>query len=169
MQRAVVVKAYKVPVKAPLDLIEAYFEVKKKALSGVLKHVKYSSSRKAHLHFNKDERRKLRSKLLEKWKYSKHYVDSAINSVIGLVKGWVKLYNRGKAKSKPEITKKNVYIKTTLFTCKNEVLKVSIEPRRRYLVVDLKEFEWLPRDYTSIGGLILKEGELIITFKRKLN
>lgn len=56
---------------------------------------------------------------LREWKYSKHYVDSAISSVIGLVKGWITLYNRGKAEGKPEITKRAVYIKSTLFSFRN--------------------------------------------------
>ena len=32
------VKAYRIPVEAPIDLIEAYFEVKGKALREVLDH-----------------------------------------------------------------------------------------------------------------------------------
>ena len=72
-------------------------------------HVRNSS--KAHLHFNSLDRRRLRNELLEGWRYSNHYIDSAINSTIGLVKGWIKLYNRGKAKDEPRITRKAVYVK----------------------------------------------------------
>jgi len=161
-----VVKAYKIPIESPRDLIEAYFEVKKKALREILNHVTYSRTGKTHLNFRADKRRELRNKLLKDWRYSKHYIDSAINSVIGLVKGWIKLYNRGKAKSSPEITKKTVYIKNTLFSYKNGVLKISIEPRRRYLEVDLRRYDYLPKDFDSIGGLILTESELVITFKK---
>jgi len=160
------IKAYKIPIKAPKDLMEAYFEAKKRALREVLNHVAYSQTGKAHLKFKADDRRRLRNDLLKDWRYSKHYVDSAINSVIGLVKGWIKLYNRGKAKTKPEITKKTVYIKNTLFGYKNGVLKISIEPGRRYLEVDLTKYEYLPKDFDSIGGLLLTENELIITFKK---
>ena len=105
--------------------------------------------------------------MLENWKFAKHYVDSAINSIIGLVKGWVQLYNRGKAKSKPEITKKTVYI-TTLFKVVNGKIKITIEPRKRYLEIDLAKFDYLPKDYDSIGGLILQEDKLIITFKKEV-
>jgi len=149
-------KSYSVPLTAPEDLIEEYFKLKRTVLDEVFKHVKFSRSGKAHLKFSKSKRKELRNKLLRNWKFAKHYVDSAINSVIGLVKGWIQLYNRGKAKSKPEITKKTVYIKTTLFSVKNGKIKITVEPRKRYLEIDLAKFDYLPKDYDSIGGLILK-------------
>jgi len=163
-----VIKAYSVPVEAPKDLIEDYFKLRKIALEEIFKRVKFSKTGKAHLKFNKNDRKKLRDKLLRNWKFAKHYVDSAINSVIGLVKGWVQLYNRGKAKSKPEITRKSVYIKTTLFSVKDDKIKITIKPRKRYLEIDLTKYDYLPKDYDSIGGLILQEDRLIITFKKKV-
>ena len=48
------VKTYKVPTEAPRDLVEAYFEVKRRALRGVLNHVAYSRTGKAHLKFNEE-------------------------------------------------------------------------------------------------------------------
>ncbi|MCD6537944.1 transposase, partial [Candidatus Bathyarchaeota archaeon] len=110
------IKAYKIPVEAPRDLIEAYFEAKRKALRDVLDHVTYSRTGKAHLRFRAGDRRRLRNKLLKDWSYSKHYIDSAIDSVIGLVKGWIKLYNRGKAGTRPRVMRRTVYIKNTLFS-----------------------------------------------------
>ena len=166
--RGEAVKAYKIPIEAPRDLIEAYFEVKRRALRGVLNHVTYSRTGKAHLNFKAGDRRKLRNDLLKDWKYSKHYVDSAINSVIGLVKGWIKLHNRGKAGTKPKITRRTVYIKNTLFSYRNGILKISIEPNRRYLEVDLTKYGYLPKDFDSVGGLLLTENELIITFKKNV-
>jgi len=162
------IKSYKIPIEAPNDLINAYFKAKRVALMEILNHVEYSENGKAHLHFNATDRRKLRNTLLKRWKYSKHYVDSAINSVIGLVKGWIKLYNRGKAKSKPKITKKTVYAKNTLFSYRIGILKISIEPNKRYLEVDLRKYDWIPKGFDKIGGLILTEGEIIITVKRKV-
>jgi putative transposase len=94
-----VVKSYRIPVNAPKDLIEEYFRVKQRALEYVLSKVRLSD--KAHLSFDKKERGELRDALLKEWKFSKHYVDSAINSVIGLVKGWITLYNRGRAEKTP--------------------------------------------------------------------
>ena len=161
------IKAYKIPVEVPRDLIEAYFEVKKRALREILSHVTRSRTEKAHLNFKAEDRRRLRSILLSDWKFSKHYIDSAINSVIGLVKGWIKLHNRGKAKFMPKITKKTVYIKNTLFSYKNGNLKISIEPNKRYLEVNLRDYDWIP-DFDRIGGLILSEEGLLITVKREV-
>ncbi len=163
-----IIKSYSVPVITPKDLIEEYFKLRKIALDVIFKHVKFSRSGKAHLKFSKNDRKKLRDELLRNWKFAKHYVDSAINSIIGLVKGWIQLYNKGKAKSKPKITKKTVYVKTTLFSVRNGKIKITIEPRKRYLEIDLAKFDYLPKDYDSIGGLILQEDKLIITFKKKV-
>ncbi|MEM0076648.1 MAG: hypothetical protein QXY91_03510 [Thermoproteota archaeon] len=111
------VKSYRIPVEAPKDLIEEYFQVKQRALEHIFAHVRFSN--KAHLSISREDRKKLRDELLKDWRFSKHYVDSAINSVIGLVKSWITLYNRGKAESKPKITKRTVYIKSTLFSFRN--------------------------------------------------
>ena len=162
------IKAYSVPLTAPKDLIEENFKLRKIALEEIFKHVKFSKVGKAHLRFNKSDRRELRDKLLKGWKFAKHYVDSVINSVIGLVKGWISLHNQGRAKSKPEITRKSVYIKTTLFSVRDGKIRITIEPRKRYLEVDLTKFNYLPKEYDSIGGLILQEDRLIVTFKRSV-
>jgi len=81
------IKAYSVLLTAPKDLIEEYFKLKRVVLDEVFKHIKFSRSGKAHLKFNRSKRKELRNKLLRNWKFAKHYVDSAINSIIGLVKG----------------------------------------------------------------------------------
>jgi len=71
------IKSYRIPVEAPKDLVGSYFEAKRRALEAILNHVKFN--RKAHLDFKNDDRKRLRDELLKGWKYSKHYVDSAIN------------------------------------------------------------------------------------------
>jgi putative transposase len=144
------IKSCRIPVEAPKDLIDAYFEVKKRALDAILSKVKFSG--KAHLGFGSEDRRKLRDEFLRGWKYSKHYVDSIINSTIGLVKGWITLYNKGKAEEFPKITRKTVYIKTTLFSFKSGMLKISIEPNKRYLEVDLKNTVGSPKILTALVG-----------------
>jgi len=47
-------------------------------------------------------------------------------------------------------------------------LKISIEPNRRYLEVNLRKHDWIPSDFNRIGGLILTREELIITVKREV-
>jgi len=158
------VKSYRIPVEPPRDLIDSYFEIKGRALEAVLSKVRFSE--KAHLELKNGDRRKLRDELLRDWRYSKHYVDSAINSVIGLVKGWITLYNRGKVEKPPKITRKTVYIKNTLFSFKSGMLKISIEPGRRYLEIDLTKHHWVPGDFDRLGGLILTEKELIVALKK---
>ncbi|MEM3832365.1 MAG: transposase [Thermoprotei archaeon] len=160
------VKSYRIPVDVPKDLIEEYFKVKRKALDAIFSHVKISE--KAHLELDKKDRKRLRDELLREWKYSKHYVDSAMNSVIGLVKGWITLYNRGRANEPPKITKRTVYIKSTLFSFRNGILKISVEPSKRYLEVDLRKCSWIPRDFDKVGGLLMTESELIITVKKRV-
>ncbi|MEM3832431.1 MAG: transposase [Thermoprotei archaeon] len=160
------IKSYRIPVDVPKDLIEEYFKVKRKALDAIFSHVKIS--KKAHLEFDKKDRRELRDELLREWKYSKHYVDSAMNSVIGLVKGWITLYNRGRANEPPKITKRTVYIKSTLFSFRNGILKISVEPNKRYLEVDLSECSWIPKDFDKVGGLLMTESELIIVIKKEV-
>lgn len=160
------VKSYRIPVEAPKDLVESYFEVKKKALEVVFSRVKFS--KKAHLDFRREHRKALRDELLKNWMFSKHYVDSAINSVIGLVKGWIALHNRGRAKNTLKITKRTVYVKSTLFSLRDGVLRISIEPDKRYLEVDLMKYPWIPKDFDKIGCLLMTEKELIITVKKEV-
>jgi putative transposase len=72
----------------------------------------------------------------------------------------------GSVEKPPKITRRAVYIKSTLFSFKSGMLKISIEPGRRCLEIDLTKHRWVPGDFDRLGGLILTEKELIITFKR---
>ncbi|MEQ9715755.1 MAG: hypothetical protein ABGF52_09515 [Candidatus Asgardarchaeum sp.] len=45
--RAEAIKAYKIPIKPLMDLIDAYFKIKSIVLEEILSHVKYSKSDKA--------------------------------------------------------------------------------------------------------------------------
>ncbi len=162
-----VIKAYSIPIKdAPVDLIDAYMEIRRKALDYMLSKVEFKES-KAKFTLLKEDRKRLRDSLLEDWKFSKHYVDSAINTIIGLVKGWVRLHNRGKAKRKPRITRRTVYVKRTLITYRDGVLKISVEPRRRYLVINLKEHPWIPEEFDDVGGCLLTDERLIVVVRRE--
>ncbi len=127
------VKSYAVPIEAPEDLIDSYLEVKKRALELIMNRLSYSSRGEGQLRLKADERREIRERLLQGWPYASHYVYSAINSVIGLVKGWIRLHNKGKAKKKPEITRRTVYIKSTLFRVKGSKLVIRVVARERYL------------------------------------
>lgn len=54
------------PVEAPKDLIDAYLEVKSKALE-IVAHIFYSSMRKVRFQLRAEERRSIRNQLLENW------------------------------------------------------------------------------------------------------
>ena len=55
------IKAYSIPIEAPLDLIDAYFKIKEKALDRMMNFITYSKNGKAHLYFKAGERRELKS------------------------------------------------------------------------------------------------------------
>lgn len=55
-----------------------------------------------------------------------------------------------------------------MFNFKGRILKISIEPNKRYLTIDLNRYLWIPRDFDRIGGLILTEKELIVTIKKSV-
>jgi hypothetical protein len=46
------------------------------------------------------------------------------------------------------------------------MLKISIEPGRRCLEIDLTKHRWVPGDFDRLGGLILTEKELIVALKK---
>ncbi|AGT34273.1 hypothetical protein OCC_13955 [Thermococcus litoralis DSM 5473] len=74
-----IVRAYSIPLRANdviLNFIEEYHNMAKTTLQEILNAKK----------FTKVERKQLRDTLLENWNYATHYVDSAINQMLGLVK-----------------------------------------------------------------------------------
>jgi putative transposase len=76
---------------------------------------------------------------------------------------------QGEGQEAPKVTKKTVYIKNTLFSFRDGVLRISIEPKKRYLEVDLTRYRWIPKDFDRLGGLILTEKEVIITVKKMVD
>jgi putative transposase len=110
----------------------------------------------------------LRSLLMEGWKYSKHYVDSAIKQAYSMLKSWRRSYLKGKRhREKPVVKRKFVRIKETLYTFKDGKLRVSIKPYERYLEFDVSKAWFLSRVAGEIGELILNEKYLTITFRFK--
>ena len=73
-----IVRAYSIPLHADeiiLEFIEEYHRMAKVVLQEILNAEK----------FTKVEKKQLRDKLLKDWNYAAHYVDSAINQMLGLV------------------------------------------------------------------------------------
>ncbi|CAB49750.1 RNA-guided endonuclease InsQ/TnpB family protein [Pyrococcus abyssi] len=159
-----VVKAYSIPIQADgiiLEFIEEYHRMARVVLQEILNAEK----------FTKFERKQLRDKLLEDWKYANHYVDSAINQMLGLVKSYRRKLRKGKKVRKPRLRKKFVYVKSTLFTLKGFILKITIIPREYYLEINLANYPYilpLLKEVWSgnlrLGGLFLFPDKLVLNF-----
>ncbi|AFK21823.1 RNA-guided endonuclease TnpB family protein [Pyrococcus sp. ST04] len=163
-----IIRAYSIPIQADeviLEFIEEYHKLARKALQEILNAEK----------FTKVERKQLRDKLLENWSYATHYVDSAINQMLGLVKSYKKKLKKGKKVRKPRLRKKFVYVKSTLFTLKGSVLRITITPRKHYLEVNLANYPHiLPflkevlEGKLRLGGLFLFPDRLVLNFVKSV-
>ncbi|NJE06982.1 transposase [Thermococcus sp. M39] len=159
-----VVRAYSIPLQADetiLEFIEEYHRMAKVVLQEILNAGK----------FTKVERKELRDNLLKDWSYAAHYVDSAINQMLGLVKSYRRKLKKGKKVRKPRLRKKFVYVKSTLFTLKGSTLKITIIPRKHYLEINLTNYLfilpflkeiWAGR--LKLGGLFLFPNKLVLNF-----
>ena len=116
---------------------------------------------------SKEFKRNLRNNLLKDWNYASHYVDSAIKTAYSILNSWRRNYVKGKrSKNKPTVKRKFVRVKETLYRFKDWKLRITIEPRKKYLEFDLSRVWFKKRvDGCDLGELILKEDELIITFR----
>ncbi|MHA1505947.1 MAG: RNA-guided endonuclease InsQ/TnpB family protein [Candidatus Asgardarchaeia archaeon] len=113
----------------------------------------------------------MRDKLLKDWNYAAHYVDSAINQMLGLVKSYKKKLKKGKKVRKTKLKKKFVYVKSTLFTLKGSMLRITIIPRKHYLEINLVNYPYiLPflkevwSGKLKLGGLFLFPDKLVLNF-----
>jgi len=113
-------------------------------------------------------KKKLRDELLKGWSYASHYVDSAIKVAYSILKSWKKNYLKGeRRRNKPTVKKLFAKVKETLYTYKNEKIRVTIVPRKLYLEFDLAK-AWFKNKVRGLdlGELILTKNELIVTFRR---
>jgi putative transposase len=110
----------------------------------------------------------LRNLLLKDWRYSKHYVDSAIKQAYSILKSWRRSYMKGeRRREKPIVRKRFVRIKETLYSYKNGKIKVSIKPYEEYIMFDVSKAWFLRRAKGEMGELILNENYLTITFRSR--
>lgn len=163
-----IVRAYSIPIRTDeviLEFIEEYHRMTKAVLQEILNTEK----------FTKVERKQLRDKLLKDWSYAAHYVDSAINQMLGLVTSYRRKLKKGKKVRKPRLRKKFVYVKSTLFTLKGSTLKITIIPRKHYLEVNLVNYPYilsLLREVWNgkarLGGLFLFSDRLVLNFVKNV-
>jgi putative transposase len=110
----------------------------------------------------------LRGLLMEDWKYSRHYVDSAIKQAYSMLKSWRRRYLKGESgRVKPVVKKRFVRIKETLYSFRDGKIKVSIKPYEEYLVFDVSKAWFLSKARGYMGELILNEKYLTVTFRFK--
>ena len=119
---------------------------------------------------SREFKRNLRNELLRNWSYASHYVDSAIKVAYSTMNSWKKNYLKGKRKrNKPIVKRKFIRVKGTLYIYRNGKIRITVKPRKLYLEFDLSNAWFRKRvDGCDLGELILKESELIITFRREL-
>jgi len=116
-------------------------------------------------------KRELRNKLLYDWNYASHYVDSAVKVAYSIISSWRRNYVKGKGhRSKPAVKRSFVRVKETLYVYKNEKIRITVKPRELYLEFDISKAWFMRRvEGCDLGELILKEDELIITFRVPLS
>ena len=175
-----VIKTYSIPFSHPevLNLIDAYQVVLREALDYFwCNSVRIRETKRGvrvSVSPTREQRRKVRNKLLEGWNFSKHYVDSAIRTAISILNSWAKRFNRRKAQFiKPKVKRRFVVVKATLFHVHGSIIKISIKPWK-FAVIDLSRYTFLKphldameRGKERIAELILKEKRLLIQFKRE--
>jgi len=120
---------------------------------------------------SKDFKRTLRNQLLKDWNYASHYADSAIKTAYSILNSWRRNYIKGKrSKNKPVVKRKFVRVKETLYRFRESKIIITIKPRQFYLEFDLSKTWFRKRvEGYDLGELILKEDELIITFKKPVD
>ncbi|MCD6464884.1 transposase [Candidatus Bathyarchaeota archaeon] len=120
---------------------------------------------------SREFKRNLRNSLLKDWKYASHYVDSAIKVAYSIINSWKRNYLKGKrGKNKPIVKRKFVRVKETLYVYRNNKIRITVKPRELYLEFDLSNAWFRKRvNGCDLGELILKESELVITFRKGLS
>jgi len=154
------------------DFLNSYRFILQKAVDIIWENIEWRRKGKRLIPIipkSKEFKRSLRSRLLREWEYAAHYVDSAIKTAYSIINSWRKNYIKGRRKrKKPVVKRKFARVKETLYVYRNGKIRVTIEPRRQYLEFDISRSWFRKRvEGFDLGELILKENELIITFRKR--
>jgi len=120
---------------------------------------------------SKEFKRTLRDQLFKDWNYASHYIDSAIKTAYSILKSWRRNYIKGeRSRNKPVVKRKFVRVKETLYRFRDWKIAITIKPRQLYLEFELSK-AWFRKRVKGcdLGELILKEDELVITFRKPIN
>jgi len=117
---------------------------------------------------SREFRKALRDNLLRNWDFASHYVDSAIKTAYSIMNSWKRNYIKGKRRrSKPVVKRSFVRVKETLYRFRNGKIVITAKPYQLYLEFDLSRAWFKNRvEGCDLGELILKENELIVTFRK---
>ncbi|MEM3229030.1 MAG: zinc ribbon domain-containing protein, partial [Fervidicoccaceae archaeon] len=93
-----------------------------------------------------------------------------IKQAYSVLESWRKRYLRGRAgRRRPELKRKFVRVKETLYSYRDGVLRISIKPYEESVTVDLrKAWYWDRIRGLELGKLILKQDRLIVTVRREV-
>ncbi|MEM3832417.1 MAG: zinc ribbon domain-containing protein [Thermoprotei archaeon] len=168
------VKAYSIPHNLEVsELIEDYMRILNAILDDLWRNIAWERRGKRLIPFprkDKTFRKELRDKYLKGWFYSKHYVDSAIKQAYSVLESWRKRYLRGRAgRRKPELRRKFVRVKETLYSYRDGILRISVKPYEESVTVDLrKTWCWDRIRGLELGELILKQDRLLVTVRKRV-
>jgi len=99
-------------------------------------------------------KKKMRDFFLQNWKYTRHWIDSAIKTAFSIIKSWKKNYVRGRrTRKQPKVRRFFARVKQTQLELKGELLRISLKPRE-FVYVDLS------KRYFSLKGML---GEPVLT------
>jgi len=174
------VRAYSVKHSYDIsEFLEAYRLILQRAIDEIWDNIRWIEK------FNRKGRRRLipiipkgngfkhhylRSLLMDGWRYSKHYVDSAIKQAYSIIKSWRRSHLKGeRSREKPIVKRRFIRIKETLYSFRDGKIKVSVKPYEEHLEFDVsRAWFWsrVPKD-AEMGELILNEKHLTITFRFK--
>ncbi len=117
---------------------------------------------------SREFKRNLRNILLKDWVYASHYVDSAIKVAYSIIDSWRRNYIKGRRRRiKPVVKRRFVRVKETLYVYRDNKIRITVKPRELYLEFDLSRAWFKKRvEGCDLGELILKEDELVITFRK---
>ena len=174
MSESLLVKAYSTPHGLDVKgFIDNYTSLLNNILNNIWCAIEWKRKGKRLIPIiRKDNtfRKELRDKYINEWAYSKHYVDSAIKQAYSILDSWRKRYMKGKAgRKKPLLKRRFVRVKETLYSYRDGVIRISIKPFQESISIDLKEtWFWDRVQGLELGELILREDELIVTVRKKV-
>ena len=96
----------------------------------------------------------MRDVYIQKWNYTRHWIDSAIKTAFSIIKSWKKNYVRGRrTRTQPVVKRFFARVKQTQLKLEGEQLRISVKPRE-FVSIDLS------RRYFSLYGVL---GEPVLT------